>query len=541
MKIFSKRFLAFILSLILLFSGSLCTVYAVDADDATADYEEKIARYQSMLDEKTEDKTTEKSDLNGSDKKLQNIDSYNYLKNYLKTYGDVSGSSYILSSLKYGSSAAFFFAINYNPSTGELYCDALYESSSNLDLYINLELLSSETSGHQAGALVQNTYSGYTVYGFTTVYPTSYSGTMKMSYTDSYGYSVNDYDLSALVDEFFDISMDEWNTILTSKARISLGNFGFTNLYNRKEVPGTEKKYKITYDANGGFGAPSSQEKKEGESVTLSTAYPTRDGYTFAGWSTSKNSIDAEYMPGDVYSADSNIVLYAVWIKAEEDNKENDKEEDKDSDKEEDKDSDKEDVYAAYTITYDANGGNGIPAPQQKTENEAIILSSGVPTRTGYKFLGWSKNKNSTVAEYQPGAVYSDNGNVTLYAIWAKVEDTPVVYPTVAIVNNPGTTEQDYGVQLALTAKATNLPKDAQIVWYLDGQQTAVTGENSYLECTKDSVVTVKLHGADGQVLLDADGNEISDSETVKVENGFFRRLIAFFKKLFRGTTIVYQ
>ncbi|MBP5681071.1 MAG: InlB B-repeat-containing protein, partial [Bacteroidales bacterium] len=43
-----------------------------------------------------------------------------------------------------------------------------------------------------------------------------------------------------------------------------------------------------------------------------------------------------------------------------------------------------------YTITYDANGGTGAPEAQTKIEGEDLTLSSIVPVREGYKFMGWS-------------------------------------------------------------------------------------------------------------------------------------------------------
>ena len=72
--------------------------------------------------------------------------------------------------------------------------------------------------------------------------------------------------------------------------------------------------YLITYDANGGTGGPGSQKKYESvSSITLSDTIPTRTGYAFLGWSTNKNATQPNYNPGDEYSANSNITLYALW------------------------------------------------------------------------------------------------------------------------------------------------------------------------------------------------------------------------------------
>ena len=71
--------------------------------------------------------------------------------------------------------------------------------------------------------------------------------------------------------------------------------------------------FTVSYNANGGSGAPSSQTKYPGTALTLSTVRPTRTGYNFLGWSTSSSATTATYQPGDSYTADSSATLYAVW------------------------------------------------------------------------------------------------------------------------------------------------------------------------------------------------------------------------------------
>ena len=73
------------------------------------------------------------------------------------------------------------------------------------------------------------------------------------------------------------------------------------------------KRYSITYDANGGTGAPETQYHFYDEAVTLSNEEPTRSGYLFVGWSTSNTAVDPDYLPGDIYSGSANLALYAVW------------------------------------------------------------------------------------------------------------------------------------------------------------------------------------------------------------------------------------
>ena len=73
-------------------------------------------------------------------------------------------------------------------------------------------------------------------------------------------------------------------------------------------------EHTISYDANGGNGAPSSQTKYYKGKLLLSETVPAREGYLFAGWAGSPEAGTAEYRPGDVYSADEDVTLYARWI-----------------------------------------------------------------------------------------------------------------------------------------------------------------------------------------------------------------------------------
>ena len=71
--------------------------------------------------------------------------------------------------------------------------------------------------------------------------------------------------------------------------------------------------FTITYNANGGSGAPSDQSKVQGDTITLSTNKPTKTGNTFTGWNTSSGGSGTSYATGATYSADSSITLYAQW------------------------------------------------------------------------------------------------------------------------------------------------------------------------------------------------------------------------------------
>ena len=158
----------------------------------------------------------------------------------------------------------------------------------------------------------------------------------------------------------------------------------------------TPTKYQIVYDANGGSGAPSSQSVYYGSTVYLSSTIPTRSGYNFKGWGSSRYG-SATYDPGDRYTGDEAITLYAIWEA-------------------------KSSSTQTYTITYYSNGNNvtGLPTSQTKEHDKTVTLSSIKPTRPTYKFLGWNENRNASYAQFVAGETVSAfvNRNLNLYAIW---------------------------------------------------------------------------------------------------------------------------
>lgn len=74
--------------------------------------------------------------------------------------------------------------------------------------------------------------------------------------------------------------------------------------------------YTVTYNKNTSdtvYNMPSNQTKVHGTALTLGSNIPTRTGFTFQGWATSPNAASVSYQPGDSYSTDSELTLFAVW------------------------------------------------------------------------------------------------------------------------------------------------------------------------------------------------------------------------------------
>lgn len=62
-----------------------------------------------------------------------------------------------------------------------------------------------------------------------------------------------------------------------------------------------------------------------------------------------------------------------------------------------------------YTVTFDSAGGSEI-APSEKVE---VIETAPLPTREGYKFIGWFEDSALTKPVSFP---YTPTGDITLYA-----------------------------------------------------------------------------------------------------------------------------
>lgn len=159
---------------------------------------------------------------------------------------------------------------------------------------------------------------------------------------------------------------------------------------------------------------------------TLPSASAT--GYTFDGWSKSNdNTADVTagtYQSFTASGTSASTTLYACW------------------------------TAQTYTISYNANGGSGAPSPQTKTHNIALTLSSTIPTRDGYEFLGWSTSSTATSATYSAGDSYTSNAAATLYAVWKVLSYDITFFNSKDGINiqEPIVESLEYGSQVDLTS-----------------------------------------------------------------------------------------
>jgi len=162
-------------------------------------------------------------------------------------------------------------------------------------------------------------------------------------------------------------------------------------------------EYAVSYDANGGSGAPGSQTKYYKGHLILDAAEPERFGHVFSGWNTDRNGQGTSYAAGSLYETDADVTMYAQWTKR------------------------------SYKVTYDANGGTGSPDKQMKEYGDAITLSNVVPTKQGCDFTGWNTKADGTGIAYKSNDQYVKDEDLTLYAQWENASDPMAPAPTIEV------------------------------------------------------------------------------------------------------------
>lgn len=94
------------------------------------------------------------------------------------------------------------------------------------------------------------------------------------------------------------------------------GTSTYISISGAKDLPQQEEDITLSYDANGGTGAPASETKTvtkgQKATFTVSSTVPTREDYTFQGWSTVKGG-QVAYTGGDSITISKDTTLYAVW------------------------------------------------------------------------------------------------------------------------------------------------------------------------------------------------------------------------------------
>lgn len=113
----------------------------------------------------------------------------------------------------------------------------------------------------------------------------------------------------------------------------------------------------------------------------------------------------------------------------------------------------------AYIIYYNFNDGNtAIFHSELKGAGQEYKLTSIIPERDGYQFLGWGTEFSDTTPSYQPESSYNIDEDITFYAIWERVY-------ALTIDPNGGTMVKSYNKDNSKKQETTQEPFDIKFIY----------------------------------------------------------------------------
>ena len=187
-----------------------------------------------------------------------------------------------------------------------------------------------------------------------------------------------------------------------------VGGGDHATLFAQWDMVKEDNSIDVLYVANGGTffdGNETLQGVTDGDGVARQPLAPTREGYTFAGWTYDSKGTDPVDFSKPVQGGGDHVTFYAQWTK--------------------DKGADEN----VKDVLYFANGGvffDGNETLQGVTDGEGVARQPLAPTREGYTFAGWTYDSKGTDPVDFSKPVQGGGDHVTFYAQWTKNE-TPAV------------------------------------------------------------------------------------------------------------------
>ena len=188
------------------------------------------------------------------------------------------------------------------------------------------------------------------------------------------------------------------------------------------------------------------------------------------------------------------------------------------------------------------------------TVGETISLSIQIaPQNASILAEGWYCEDNNIVSISEDGELTAlSPGTATIYAYVNEMEKACLVTVSDNLsiaIKNPSVTTINYGETLIMHADfgGVELPEGWTIQWTVEGAGFNMAPAADGLTCKMTSVAngnaTVKatLVDENGEAVLDAEGNEMSDTQELKSNANFWQKIVSFFKNLFRISRIILQ
>lgn len=252
-------------------------------------------------------------------------------------------------------------------------------------------------------------------------------------------------------------------------SRSSLSSYSYITI-SAATLEVITNEYDITYNANGGSGAPAAQVKTHGTALTLSSTIPTRNNtstnytvtynahggsvspasatvsrvtsYGFIQWNTKSDGTGTNYSAGGSYTANASATLYAQW----------------------------------------------------ESSKSMPIVTLPTPTWAGRTFNGWYTAESGGTRVGGGGDVYTPSANVTLHAQWTLKTYTVSYNKNGAsgstISNMPSSQTKTYGTDLTLSNNLPTRANESAGSYRVDFSANSGSVSPSYLSAARTNSFT---------------------------------------------------
>ena len=171
--------------------------------------------------------------------------------------------------------------------------------------------------------------------------------------------------------------------------------------------------YTVTWDPNGGAGAPAIDQVTIGDSIQVRSD-PTGPGLTFVGWFDDPDAGSQIVAPGGLFTPVSDVTVYAHWTSVPATN---------------------------WIVSWDTNGGSANPADTSVTKTQSTVFPE-TPTQDGFTFSGWFDDPDLGSQVFAP---FTPTSDITLYAHWTENTPAPAPYYNVYFTSQGVYVTQDGG------------------------------------------------------------------------------------------------
>ena len=237
------------------------------------------------------------------------------------------------------------------------------------------------------------------------------------------------------------------------------GTTGTKNLYAKWGVVTND----LTYQLNGGTNNKDNVPTFTVEDADIALKAPTKPGYTFGGWYTTKDFEDGSEIETISAGTTEPITIYAKWN------------------------------LVTNKVTYNLNGGtnNGGNTADFTVEDADIELKA--PTKDGYTFGGWYTTKDFKEGTKVDKIAAGTPEALELYAKWEKKEASKVTISKSSMTMKAGETKK-----LAAKVEPSDL-LDKGVTWKSSKKSVAIVSADGVVIGLKAGTVTITATSKDGK------------------------------------------